>query len=82
MPVMLRACSKIQFVPVAGDHDTVAKSGEAGVMISVGTPGVCTACGKAQKPPVTENWPLVIGPPASGWLLVPVTRNAPTVLAP
>ena len=38
--------------------------------------------GKAQKPPVTEYWPLVIGPLASGWPMVPLTEYTPPVLVP
>lgn len=52
----------------------VAKPGDAGVRVSVGAPGVCTAVGSGPKPPVSENSPPVIGPPASGWPMVPVTQ--------
>jgi hypothetical protein len=46
-----------------------------GVMLieSKGAPGICTTESKLQKPPVMEYWPLVRGPPASGWPIVPLT---------
>ena len=59
---------------VFGVHEIVALPGVAGAMVSVGAPTACTACGKAQNPPVTEYWPLVSGPPASGWPMVPLTE--------
>src|SRR5262249_31119299 len=43
---------------------------------------VCTILGKAQKPLVSEYWPLVIGPPASGWPIVPSSMNCALVLTP
>ena len=48
---------------VAGVHEIVAWPGAAGTMVRSGAPTDCTAMGKAQKPPVTEYWPLVNGPP-------------------
>ena len=59
---------------VDGVHQMVAKPGAALVMWSVGAPGVCTSVCNAQKPPVSEYWPLVIGPPASCWPMVPLTE--------
>ena len=59
---------------VAGVHEIVAVPGVAGVIVSVGAFVVCTAVGNTQKPLVTEYWPLVIGPPASGWPIVPLTE--------
>jgi hypothetical protein len=44
------------------------------VMVSNGVPGVCTPERKLQKPPVSEKFPTVIGPPASGWPVVPLTE--------
>ena len=58
---------------VAGVHDIEAWLGPAEAIVSVGAPVTCTAVGNAQNPPVTEYWPLVIGPPASGWPMVPLT---------
>ena len=58
---------------VDGVHETVAWPGAAGRMVRSGAPADCTAIGKAQKPPVTENCPLVSGPPASDCPMVPVT---------
>jgi hypothetical protein len=60
----------------------VALPGVEGKIVSVGAFGVCTAVGNAQNPPVTEYWPLVIGPPASGWPIVPVTEYTLPVLVP
>lgn len=59
---------------VLGVHEIVAFPGVPGAIVSVGAPVTCTAVGKAQKPPVTEYWPLVIGPPASGCPMVPLTE--------
>ena len=67
---------------VAGVHESVALPGVAGAMVSVGAPVTGTACGNAQNPPVTEYWLLVIGPPASGWPMVPLTAYTPPVLVP
>ena len=39
---------------VLGIHEIVALPGVAGTIVSVGAFVVCTAVGKAQKPPVTE----------------------------
>ena len=51
---------------VTGVHEISAWPGVVGTIVSVGALVTCTAVGKTQKPPVTEYWPLVIGPPASG----------------
>ena len=59
---------------VLGVHESMAKPGPARAITSVGAPAVCTAVGSAQNPLVTENCPLVIGPPASGWPMVPTTE--------
>ena len=60
---------------VAGNHKIVALPGVAGTIVSVGTPMTCIAVGNAQKPPVTEYWPLVMGVVlASGWPMVPLTE--------
>ena len=67
---------------VAGVHESAALPGVAGAIVSVGAPVTWIATGKAQKPPVTEYWPLVIGPPASGWPIVPLTEYTPPVLVP
>ena len=67
---------------VFGVHEIVALPGVAGTIVSVGAPVTWMAVGKAQKPPVTEYWPLVIGPPASGWPRVPLTEYTPPVLVP
>ena len=67
---------------VFGVHEMVALPGIAGAIVSVGAPMTCTAVGNAQNPPVTEYWPLVSGPPASGWPMVPLTENTPPVLVP
>ena len=40
---------------VFGAHEICAKPGAAGTIVSVGIPGVCTAVGKAQKPPVISD---------------------------
>jgi hypothetical protein len=67
---------------VLGDHEIRAVPGVAGTMASVGASGTGTATGNAQKPPVTEYCPLVIGPPASGCPMVPLTAYTPPVLVP
>ena len=67
---------------VFGVHEIVALPGVAGTIVRVGAFVVCTAVGKSQKPPVTEYWPFVIGPPASGWPMVPLTQKTPPVLVP
>ena len=46
---------------VLGVHEIVALPGVAGTIVSVRALVTCTAMGKAQKPPVTEYWPLVSG---------------------
>jgi len=51
---------------VFGVHEIEALPGVAEIILSVGAPATWTAVGKTQKPPVTENCPFVIGPPASG----------------
>lgn len=51
---------------MAGVQEIVACPGAAGTMVSVGAPPTWIVVGNAQKPPVTEYWPLVIGPTASG----------------
>ena len=66
-----------------GDQEIVALPGVAGGMGSVGAPETWIAVGKAQKPPVTENCPLVMGTVlASGWPMVPLTEYTPPVLVP
>lgn len=67
---------------VFGVHEMVALPGVAGTMVKVGAPPVWMAVGKTQNPPVTEYWPLVIGPPASGWPIVPLMEYTPPVLVP
>ena len=57
-----------------GVQEIVAVPGRAATIVCVGAPGVWTAAGKAQKPPVTEYCPLVIAAPASGWPMVPLTE--------
>ncbi len=58
----------------------LAKPAPAAVMVRAGAPRVCITVGSAQKPPVRENRPRVIGPPASGWAMVPLTVKTPPVL--
>ena len=48
---------------VGGVHETVAKPGAAAAIWSVGALVVCTAMGKTQKPPVTEEGWASSGPP-------------------
>jgi len=67
---------------VAGDQDKVTSPDPAGVILNVGAPMVCTTCGKTQKPPVRENWALVMAAPASGWPMPPTRENWPFVLVP
>ena len=67
---------------VAGVQDIFACPDVAGAMVRNGASAVCTAVGNAQNPPVTEYCPLVIGPPASGWPMVPLTEYTPPVLVP
>jgi hypothetical protein len=67
---------------VFGVHEIVAWPGATGAIARVGAFVTCTAVGKAQKPPMTEYWPLVVGPPASGWPMVPLTEYTPPVLVP
>lgn len=59
-----RSCNT-QFVS-AGAHEIFACPAPAGAIASVGAPSVWIAMGNAQKPPVREYGPFVIGPPASG----------------
>jgi hypothetical protein len=54
-----------------GVQEILIQPGDAGVIARVGAPSVCTAWGKTQKPPVTENCPLVMLGPASAWPMVP-----------
>ena len=49
-----------------GVQEIVALSGVGETIVSVGTFVICTAVGKAQKPPVTEYRPLVMVTPAPG----------------
>ncbi len=67
---------------VLGAHEIVACPGPTGTIVSVGAVATCTTVGKAQKAPVMEYFPLVIGPPASGWPIVPLTEYTPPVLVP
>ena len=53
----------------------VALPGVVETIVSVGAPMTWMDVGNAQKPPVTEYWPLVIGvDEASGWPIVPLTE--------
>ena len=67
---------------VLGDHEIVNCPRPAGTILKVGADCVCTGTGKAKKPPLSEYGPLVIGAPASGWPMLPVTENGPPVLVP
>ena len=67
---------------VFGVQEMTAWPGAPGAMVSVGAPLTCTAAGNTQNPPVSENWPLVIGPPASGCPMVPLMEYWPFVLVP
>jgi len=68
---------------VFGDQETVAWPGAAETIIRVGVPVVGTAMGSAQNPPISENYPPLIGPPASGCPIVPVTaKTLPVLPAP
>ena len=67
---------------VFGVQETVAPPSPLDRMVSVGAPGVCTAEAKLQKPPVNKKLPPVIGGPASGWPMVPLTAYTPPVLVP
>jgi hypothetical protein len=67
---------------VFGDQEIVAVPGDAGAIVRMGAPETWIVCGKTQKPPITGNWPLVMGPPASGWPMVPLSESRPPVLVP
>ena len=59
---------------VAGVHEIAACPPPAGIIVSMGALVPCTAVGNTQNPPVIEYCPFVIGPPASGWPIVPLTE--------
>src|SRR6266446_895867 len=68
--------------PVEGKaHETSAVLVAVSLIVSKGAPGVCCA-NKLQNPPTREKFPPVIGPPASGWPIVPLTEYTPPVLVP
>ena len=78
--VKLAFCWRLN--PVEGNaHETRALLVAVSAIVSNGAPGVCTA-NKLQKPPTREKLPPVIGPPASGWPIVPLTEYTPLVLVP
>src|SRR5208283_3699015 len=80
---VLRSVFSCKFQPVEGKgHCTTTVLVMVGKILSSGAPGVCTTESKLQNPPMTEYWPLVIGPLASCWPMVPLTKYWPFALVP
>src|SRR5262245_60139671 len=78
--VTLRFCCSTK--PVEGEGQVMMTLlVEVSRIFSNGPPGVCTAV-TFQNPPVTENWALVMGAPASGWPMVPLNEYWLFVLVP
>src|SRR5437867_191911 len=71
---------KVHPVEGAGQATTTAFGADRKIR-SLGAAGTCTA-ESAHKPPVSEKFPPVIGPPASCWPMVPLTEYPPPVLVP